>query len=97
MLDEEESVTYQIDCNTVGPVLTTSGYGSRTLTHSAAHVLDNSKEPDIGYPEVNSVVDNTTSGVFKDVAKPCHFTGSTVSVMPEDKSRGTILSSFTYC
>ena len=33
LLDEEESVTHRFDCNTVGPVPVTSGYGSRTLTH----------------------------------------------------------------
>ena len=29
--------------NTVGPVPETSGYGSKTLTHSAAYVLEGSK------------------------------------------------------
>ena len=43
-LNEGESVTHRFDCNTVDPVLVASVYGSRTLTHSAAHVLDNSKD-----------------------------------------------------
>ena len=37
LLEEEESVTHRFDCNTVGPVPVASGYGSRTLTHSAAY------------------------------------------------------------
>ena len=44
MLDEGESVTHRFDCNTLGPVPVASGYGSRTLTHSAVHVLDTSKD-----------------------------------------------------
>ena len=44
MLEEGESVTHRFDCNTVGPVPVASGYGSRTLTQSAAHVLNGSKE-----------------------------------------------------
>ena len=42
MLSEGESVTDRFDCNTVVPVPVASGYSSRTLTHSAAHVLVNS-------------------------------------------------------
>ena len=33
-----------VDYNTVGPVSTASGYGSRTFTHSAVHVLYNNKD-----------------------------------------------------
>ena len=33
--EEGESATHRFDCNTVGPVPVASGYGSRTLTHSA--------------------------------------------------------------
>ena len=44
LFDEGESVTHRFDCNTVGPVPVASGYGSRTLTHSAVHVLDSSKD-----------------------------------------------------
>ena len=44
LLDEGESVTHRFDCNTVGPVPAASGYGSRTLTHSAVHMLDSSKD-----------------------------------------------------
>ena len=44
LLDEGESVTHRFDCNTVGLVPLASGYGSRTLTHSAVHVLDSSKD-----------------------------------------------------
>ena len=36
--------TDRFDCNTVGPVPVASGYGSRTLTHSAAHALVDNKE-----------------------------------------------------
>ena len=43
-LREGESVTHRFDCNTVGPVPVASGYGSRTLTHSAVHVLQSSKD-----------------------------------------------------
>ena len=43
MLDKGES-THRFDCNTVGPIPVASGYGSRTLTQSAAHMLKNSKE-----------------------------------------------------
>ena len=42
MLFKGESVTHRFDCNTVGPVPVASGYGSRTLTHSAAYVLEGS-------------------------------------------------------
>ena len=42
-LNKGES-THRFDCNTVGPVPAASGYGSRTLTQSAAHVLNGSKE-----------------------------------------------------
>ena len=42
--EEGESVTDRFDCNTVGPVPVASGYGSRTLTHSAAHALVDNKE-----------------------------------------------------
>ena len=44
LLYEGESFTHRFDCNTVGPVPVASGYGSRTLTHSAVHVLDSSKD-----------------------------------------------------
>ena len=44
LYEEEESVTHRFDCNTVGPVPAASGYGSRTLTRSAVHVLDSSKD-----------------------------------------------------
>ena len=44
LLDEEESITHRSDYNTVGPVPVASGYGSRTLTHSAVHVLDSGKD-----------------------------------------------------
>ena len=44
LLYEGESVTHRFDCNTVGPVPVVSGYGFRTLTHSAVHVLDSSKD-----------------------------------------------------
>ena len=40
LLKEGESITHRFDCNTVGPVPVASGYGSRTLTHSAAYVLE---------------------------------------------------------
>ena len=40
LFNERESVTHRFDCNTVGPVPVVSGYGSRTLTHSAAYVLE---------------------------------------------------------
>ena len=43
MLYEGESVTHRFDCNTVGPAPLASGYGSRTLTHSVAYVLEGSK------------------------------------------------------
>ena len=43
LLGKGES-THRFDCNTVGPVPVASGYGSRTLTHSAAHMLKSSKE-----------------------------------------------------
>ena len=43
LLKEGESVTHWFDCNTVGPVPVALGYGSRTLTHSAAYVLEGSK------------------------------------------------------
>ena len=43
-LAECESVTYRVDCNSVGPVPVASGYGSRTLTYSAAHMLKSSKD-----------------------------------------------------
>ena len=43
VLDKGES-TLRFDCNTLGPVPVASGYGSRTLTQSAAHVLNESKE-----------------------------------------------------
>ena len=43
LLKEGDSVTHRFDCNTVGPVPVASGYGSRTLTHSAAYVLEGSK------------------------------------------------------
>ena len=43
MLEKGESVQ-GFDCNTVGPVPVASGYGSRTLTQSAAHLLICSKE-----------------------------------------------------
>ena len=43
LLDKGES-THRFDCNTVGPVPVASGYGSRTLTQSAAHLLKESKE-----------------------------------------------------
>ena len=39
-LKERESITHRFDCNTVGPIPVASGYGSRTLTYSAAHVQD---------------------------------------------------------
>ena len=42
-LNKGES-TYRFDCNTVGPVPVASGYGSRTLIQSAAHVPNGSKE-----------------------------------------------------
>ena len=35
-------MTHRSDCNTVGPVLVASGYGSSMLTHSAAYVLRDS-------------------------------------------------------
>ena len=38
------SVISRIDCYTVGPVSTASGYGSSMLTNSAVHVLDNCNE-----------------------------------------------------
>ena len=44
LFNERESVTHRFDCNTVGPVPVASGYGSRTLTHSAVHVLESSKD-----------------------------------------------------
>ena len=43
LLSKGES-TYRFDCNTVGPVPVASGYGSRTLMQSAAHVLNDSHE-----------------------------------------------------
>ena len=43
-LEEEKYVNHRIDCNTVGPVHMASGFGSRTLTHSAVHMLDSSKD-----------------------------------------------------
>ena len=43
MLNKGES-THRFDCNTVGPVPVASGYGSRTLVQSAAHMLNGSKE-----------------------------------------------------
>ena len=42
LFDKEESATHWLDCNTVGPVPVASGYGSRTLTKSAAHALQSS-------------------------------------------------------
>ena len=39
-----KSLIRRYDCNTVGPVPVASGYGSRMLTQSAAHVLLSSKE-----------------------------------------------------
>ena len=121
---ERESVTHRIDCNTVGPVLVASGYGSSMLTHSAAYMLrDNDQNGDnglrelsetqVGVPETSDCVDNINLGVLRDpttglqttcctsseptrgfyategVAKITHFTDSTVSVMPKEKSRGT--------
>ena len=56
-----------------------SVYGSRTLTHSAAYVLDHSNDPAIGYPETNSQVGDTTSKVLENevsVIKMASFTGS---------------------
>ena len=44
MLYEGESVIHRFDCNAVGPVPVASCYNSRTLTHSAVHVLDSSKD-----------------------------------------------------
>ena len=37
-------MTHRFDCNPVGPVPVASSYGSRTLTHSAVHVLQSSKD-----------------------------------------------------
>ena len=98
MLYEEESTIHRFDCNNVGPVPVASGYGTRTLTQSAMHMLDHSNDPAIGYPESNYRIGNTTLGVLENkvsVIKMTCFTGSTDSVMPEEEITGTILSSFT--
>ena len=44
LLYKGESFTHRFDCNTVGPVPVASGYGSRTLSHSAAYVLEGSTD-----------------------------------------------------
>ena len=90
MLKEGESVTHRFDCNTVGPVPVASGYGSRTLTHSAAYVLEgsthNTSSPSPQYegssPRTDRapVVESTGSGI-----QITTFTGSTVSVIPRDQ------------
>ena len=58
MLKEGESVAHRFDCNTVGPVPVASGYGSRTLTHSAAYVLEGgthyTSSPSSKYEEVHT-------------------------------------------
>ena len=49
---------HPFDCNTVGPVPVVSVYGSRTLTHSAAYVLEGgthyTSSPSSKYEEVHT-------------------------------------------
>ena len=81
-------MTHRFDCNPVGPVPVASSYGSRTLTHSAVHVLDHSKdhasssqcEAISPKTEGTPVVESMDSGT-----QLTTFTGSTVSVMPTDQ------------
>ena len=92
VLDEEESLTYQIDCNTVGPVPTASGYGYGTLTHSAAHVLDNSKEI-----HTQKVDDNFRESSENKVGVPetTYFTGSRPTRGSDANLCGTQILHFT--
>ena len=70
LVGEEESVTHRFDCNTVGPIPVASGYGSRTLTYSAAYVLEGSKDHassllcEVNSPKVNvtPIVESIDSG-----------------------------------
>ena len=95
---ERESVTHRFDCNTVGPVPVASGYGSTMLTHSAAYVLrDGNTHASSLLSEAiplkmdrAPVVESRVSGI-----QITTVTGSTVSVIPESKPRGTKMTSFT--
>ena len=93
MLHEGESFTHRFDCNTVGSVPAASGYGSKTLTHFAAYVLDSSKDHASALSSLHEKI-HTQSGdnnlwelLETQVGYPRSplFTGSTVSVMPEHK------------
>ena len=63
------------------------------FTHSAAHVLDNSKDHSSALSSWHEKIytqysDNDLRELSETQVgypKSCHFTGSTVSVMPEDK------------
>ena len=87
MLTEEESV-HRFDCNTVGPVPVASGYGSRTLTQSAAHMLFGSKENASSLQNEARSLEVSGIPVLESRdrgTKMTSFIGSTVSVMPIDQ------------
>ena len=106
MSEEGESVTHRFDCSTVGPVPVASGYGSRTLTNTAAHTLQSNEDNDlrklsetkVEVPETSDVNSGPTRGSDAETigTKLSYFTGSTVPVMPKSKSRGTQIIPFTY-
>ena len=81
-----------IDCNTVGPVLTASGYGSRTLTHSAAYMLESSKDhaSALSYEKITPIIDRILP------TDSTNFTGSTTPVLPRDKNSSENSAYFTH-
>ena len=103
MLYEGESVIHRFDCNAVGPVPVASVYGSRTLTHSAVHTLDNSKDHASALSSLHEKIHTQDSDnelwelsetEFGYLKNPL-FTGSTVSVMPKEETTGTKSACFT--
>ena len=97
LLSKGES-TYRFDCNTVGPVPVASGYGSRTLTQSAAHALFSSEEnasslrgeARLSKVRGTPVVESRDRGT-----KMTSFTGSTTSVLPQTKNSSVKITCFT--
>ena len=90
MPNKGESVTDRFDCNTVGPVPVASGYGSKPLTNSAAHVLNRSTDHASALSSLHEkitthIVDNDLRELSEtqvEVPETSDNTGNTVSVMP---------------
>ena len=97
MLSKGES-TYRFDCNTVGPVPVASGYGSSTLTQSAAHALFSSEEnvSSLQGEARSSKVCETPVMESRDSGIPItSFTGSTTSVLPQTNNNSVKTTCFT--